>query len=274
VKKTTIFALLALTVGLCLFVLSGCGDQATTRDIEPEISSQANEDHSGHDHPTGAPAASGGKILETMNSGGYSYVRLDMDGKEVWAAGPTSSGLAVGDFVYITGSMEMRNFHAKSLDRTFDTILFVGSISKDAPTADSGAGKPSGMGGMGGMGQADEPVSGTKTKLENAKVEGVTKAKGGHTVSEIYAQAATLAGQQVVLRGRVVKFSPNIMGTNWLHVQDGTGDDNTSDLTVTTSGHAQVGDLVLVKGPLTVDKDFGAGYKYHVIIEGATVTKE
>ncbi len=270
-KKMTSFALLALAISLALVSLGGCREKATTRDIEPETPSQA-----ASEHPTAnaAPAANGGKVLETMDSGGYSYVLMDMSGEQVWVAGPTTEGLAVGDMVYIEGAMEMRGFHAKSLDRTFETILFVGSISKDAQPAASGGGMHGGMSGMGGMSQSEEPISGTKTKLENAKVEGVAKAVGGYTVSEIYAKADELGGKEVTLNARVVKFSPNIMGTNWLHVQDGSGDDDTSDLTVTTDGHAQVGDLVLVKGPLSVDKDFGAGYKYHVIIEGAAVTKK
>ena len=107
-----------------------------------------------------------------------------------------------------------------------------------------------------------------------AGVEGVEKASGGVTVAELYGQSASLAGQPVVLRGRVVKFTPNIMGTNWLHIQDGTGSQGTHDLTVTTGAAVQVGDLVVVKGPVTVDKDFGAGYRYAVIVEDATVTVE
>ena len=107
-----------------------------------------------------------------------------------------------------------------------------------------------------------------------AGVEGVEKASGGVTVAEIYGQSAGLAGQNVTLRGRVVKFTPNIMGTNWIHVQDGTGSQGTHDLTVTTSATVQVGDMVVVKGAVTVDKDFGAGYRYAVIIENADVTVE
>jgi len=76
------------------------------------------------------------------------------------------------------------------------------------------------------------------------------------------------------VRGQVVKFTPNIMGTNWVHIQDGTGSGATADLTVTTSAVVATGDLVVVEGSLTVNKDFGAGYKYDAIIEGAKVTKE
>ena len=279
--KTARNILLVLAVSLLAFSISGCGDEATTRDVEPETTSQAGAGHSEHpsgqsEHPTATPeTALGGEILETMDSGGYSYVHLDMGPEKVWIAGPATAGLVVGERAVFEGAMEMRNFHAKSLDRTFETILFVGLIAKEGEMPEGASGGTHvGMGGMGGMGQSDEPISGTKTILENAKVEGVVKAAGGYTVGEIYAQAAELGGKEILLSARVVKFSPNIMGTNWLHVQDGSGTDETSDLTVTTDGHAQVGDLVLIMGPLSVDKDFGAGYKYHVIIEGATVTKQ
>lgn len=285
VMKTARNILLMLAVSLLAFSVIGCGDEATTRNIEAENTSRAatKAEHPGSEHPSAehpgqqAAAALGGEILETMDSGGYSYVHLDMGVEKVWIAGPTTPGLKVGDRAAFEGAMEMRNFHAKSLDRTFETILFVGLIGKEGEVAagSSAGGMHGGMGGMGGaMGSPDEPISGTKTMLENAGVEGVVKAAGGYTVGEIYAQAADLGGKEILLSARVVKFSSNIMGTNWLHVQDGSGDEATSDLTVTTDGHAQVGDLVLVMGKLSVDKDFGAGYKYHVIIEGATVTKQ
>lgn len=288
--KTARYMLLLLAISLLAFAAIGCGDEATTRDIEPETKNQTAMGHSEHptggsehptggsEHPTATPAAApGGEILETMDSAGYSYVHLDMGTEKVWIAGPTTAGLKVGDRVAFDGAMEMRNFHAKSLDRTFETILFVGLIAKEgeiSASESSSGGMHGGMGGMGGTASADEPISGTKTMLESAGVEGVVKAAGGYTVGEIYSKANELGGKEILLSARVVKFSPNIMGTNWLHVQDGSGTEETSDLTVTTDGHAQVGDLVLVMGKLSVDKDFGAGYKYHVIIEGATVTKQ
>ena len=76
------------------------------------------------------------------------------------------------------------------------------------------------------------------------------------------------------IRAKVAKFSPEIMGTNWLHLQDGTGAAGTNDLTITSAATAKVGDTVLVKGVVTTNKDFGFGYKYDVIIEKADVTIE
>ena len=74
--------------------------------------------------------------------------------------------------------------------------------------------------------------------------------------------------------GTVVKVNNGIMGRNWLHLQDGSGTEaaKTHDITVTTEGEVKVGDVVTATGTLALDKDFGAGYVYDAIIEGATVT--
>jgi hypothetical protein len=109
-----------------------------------------------------------------------------------------------------------------------------------------------------------------RTVVSDAHVENVARAAGGYTVEEILGQRTALDGQQVKVRGRVVKFSAGIMGTNWLHIQDGTP----GDLAVTTDSLVATGDLVTVEGVLSVNKDFGAGYLYPAIIEKAVVTRE
>jgi hypothetical protein len=77
----------------------------------------------------------------------------------------------------------------------------------------------------------------------------------------------------VQVRGKVVKFSPQIMGKNWIHLRDGSGSasDNSNDILVTSSAQTNVGDVVTVTGTVRVDKDFGAGYVYKVLIEEATL---
>ena len=78
------------------------------------------------------------------------------------------------------------------------------------------------------------------------------------------------------MRGKVVKYNAMIMGKNWLHLRDGSGSDDKSnnDLTVTTATPAKLGDTVLVTGNVSTNRDFGAGYKYTVILEDAKVTVE
>ena len=259
-KSALVFALLAAVL---MIAAAGCGEKKETAESAP--ASAANT--------TPAPAADAnvwrGEVLETMNSGGYTYVHLDTGTEKIWAAGPEAE-VAVGQTITMDKGMAMPQFHAKSLDRTFEVIYFVSSIQGSDSAQSAGEVPKSAPTGMGmGTGSA-----GSHSVVEQADIKDVAKAGGGYTIEEIYTQGAGLSGQPVKVRGQVVKFTPNIMGTNWVHIQDGTGSGATADLTVTTSAVVATGDLVLVEGSLTVNKDFGAGYKYAAIIEGAKVTKE
>ena len=83
-----------------------------------------------------------------------------------------------------------------------------------------------------------------------------------------------LSGKTVSVRGKVVKFSPKIMGKNWVHLKDGTGESGSDDLTITTAASVKVGDTVLVRGVVATDKDFGFGYRYELLVEDASITVE
>ena len=100
----------------------------------------------------------------------------------------------------------------------------------------------------------------------------IEKASGG-TVLDIYTHMDHLKNKKVSVRGKVMKFSPNIMGKNWVHLQDGSGDKTkgTHDLTITTQKKVTVGEVVRLTGTLITDKDFGAGYFYKVMIENAVI---
>ena len=195
-----------------------------------------------------------------MNTAGYTYVQVDTGSEKLWAA-TTQFQVKVGDQVVFAKEGPMRDFHSDTLDRDFELVYFVPSIVNRTSGAPArGAGMPGGH----------PPIS-VPAQID---VSGIEKAEGGQTVAELYAGKADLAGKEVTVRGKVVKFSARIMGKNWLHVRDGSGDAaaGTNDLTVTTNVVAKAGDTVLVNGTLAIDKDFGSGYKYDVIIEDAKVT--
>jgi hypothetical protein len=113
------------------------------------------------------------------------------------------------------------------------------------------------------------------TAAAEVDLTGIAKAEGGKTVAEVFAEKDALAGKPVTFRGKVVKTNPDIMGKNWLHVRDGSGEEGTNDLTITTAGTLpNVGDTVLVTGNVSLNKDFGMGYAYDVLVEDAQVTVE
>lgn len=115
------------------------------------------------------------------------------------------------------------------------------------------------------------PVAPGDASLKVEKAEGAN----AHTIAELYASRTALKDAAIVVRAKVVKFSPNIMGRNWVHLRDGSGSRTAQDddLTVTTMDSASVGDVVIVTGVLRVNKDFGAGYSYPVIIEEGKIQK-
>jgi len=225
----------------------------------------------------GSPGSFTGKVVETMESGGYTYALVDTGSAKIWAAAPKQQ-VTVGSQVVVPRGMAMKDFESKTLGRTFDVIYFVDSIKAAGAAAPVGEQPmPASPGAAGAAPQGMPPGHGSMgAPAAPAKVDlsGIAKAEGGHTVAEVFANQASLAGKAVSVRGKVVKYNAAIMDRNWLHIQDGSGAAGTNDLTVTSAGTAAVGQTVVVKGILAVDKDFGSGYKYDVLIEKATIAVE
>ena len=205
-----------------------------------------------------------GTVLETMDAATYTYVRVKTDKGDVWAAS-SQFKVAVGDKVVVPLEMPMENFHSNALKRDFPVIFFATRITKegDAPA-------PSAMAAMGGA----LPPGHSPTGSARATVtEVIPQPAGGTTVAALWTNRKALAGKPVTVRGKVVKFNGGILGKNWFHLQDGTGTekDGTNDITVTSAAEPKVGDIVTITGTLVLDKDFGSGYAYAVIIEDAKV---
>ena len=224
-----------------------------------------------------------GKVVETMSTAGYTYVLVDTGSKKMWAAAPQFD-VKTGDQVTVAAGTPMGNYHSKSLNRDFAEIAFTGSITVNngaaAPAAGAAPKLPPGHPALNGAPAAALPpghpaVTGAPAapKLD---LTGIKRAAGGSTIQEIFASQSKLTGKTVIVRGKVVKYNSQIMGKNWLHLRDGSGsaEKADNDLTVTTTTAAKLGDTVLVTGKISTKKDFGAGYKYNVILEDAQVTIE
>ena len=248
---------------------------------------------------TGPGAGLSGKVIQTMDSGGYTYAELETGKGKLWAA-VRQTELKQGQDVTVLGATLMRGFKSKTLDRTFDEIYF-GQLKGGAGAAAAGEGAMGGAAkmpaghppsdkvhgvqagakagmvhGQGATGDAKRPPGAQKQPQMDVG-DALEKAAGpdGRTVAEIFAQGKDLKDKQVTVRGKVVKINRGIMGRNWVHLQDGSGsvDKGDHDLTVTTKGDAKLGEVLLVKGTLRTDKDFGAGYKYAVMLEDAEFTR-
>jgi len=239
---------------IALLITFTVGDAQATAASPDSVPATAT--HAGAGILPANPGTLTGEIVETMNAAGYTYVLLNTDSGKIWAA-VTETSVKVGQRVSVPAGELMTDFSSNALNRTFDKIYFVSGIYPEGAlekAADKG----------------HDAAASSRTVVTDAHVESVAKAEGGYTVEEILTRSSELNGQKVKVRGRVVKFTASIMGTNWMHIQDGTP----GDLTVTTDTLVAKGDLVMVEGILSVNKDFGAGYVYPAIIEKAIVTKE
>jgi hypothetical protein len=210
------------------------------------------------------PEVVAGQVLETMDAGGYTYLRLDTTAGPAWAA-VEQSRVKKGARVTVVGSVAMESFESRTLGRRFDRILF-GALEA------SGEAEPPAM--TAALAAQHAAAASGPAETDTIEVARVVTADG-RTVAEVFAQRAALDTKAVAVRGKVVKFLPGIMGRNWLHVRDGTGSPagKDHDLTVTTSETAAVGDVVLVRGTVRKDLDFGAGYAYAVLVEEAKLSR-
>lgn len=191
--------------------------------------------------------------LQSENSGSYSYVLLKKDGKEFWAA-VSVRDIEIGATYYYKDSFEMKDFHSKGLNKDFESIWFINDFYAEQAvekqiSKDLSHGKPA-------------------VEVQNISVEAP---KGGHSLAYVFENKTKLKDKSIIIKGQVVKFSANIMGVNWIHIQDGTNFNGINDMTVTSAEDIQyqIGDIVTFKGILHLNKDFGAGYKYDYIVEEA-----
>lgn len=213
-----------------------------------------------------------GTVIETIDVVTYTYIHLDNQGSKIWVASNPVS-LSVGDVVGYSDAIIMNNFYSKVLDRTFESILFVSDVVlTNASVADSSAGQAASP-------QVSDPHKNLKTQirtnpkpvfLESVNLQAL---EGGTTIAIIFAEHEQIDGQEVSLRGKVIKFSPSVLGKNWVTLQDGTGTAPDNSLVVTSLETVAVGDEVIVRGRVKSNVDIGAGYTYKVLLEGASFEK-
>jgi len=199
------------------------------------------------------------EVTEVIQASNYTYLKVNENMTERWVA-VTKQEINVGDVFYYDGALQMNNFKSKDLNRTFDEIYFVTQISKTPIVHEKmGSGMPAHSG-----------------KIETQKLSSITLEKSANeiTLASIFEKRDEFAAKEFEIRGIVVKVNKQVMGKNWIHIQDGTDFNNDFDLTITTQDLAEIGDEVTFKGKISVNKDFGSGYSYEVIMEDAVLTNK
>lgn len=193
---------------------------------------------------------------EVFHTSMYTYLFVKEGDKTYWLAIPKMDDAKVGETYFHFGGMEMKDFKSKELNRTFASVYFMDQLSRTAEMP-----KPKAM---------TVPEHGKKSAPTRIATT-IKQPAGAISIAELYRDKAKYAGKTVKIKAEVVKFNDKIMGKNWIHIQDGTNSGNDYDLTVTLKSAVNVGDVVTVQGKISLDKDFGSGYFFRVIMEDAVL---
>jgi len=193
-------------------------------------------------------------VQEVIQASGYTYLKVKENDSEFWIA-VTKREIEAGATFSFSDGLAMQNFTSKELQRTFETIYFVSNISGNEPSLSGGK---------------QSEVNPHRTKPTMGKKEiSIEAVEGGISIGELFSNRDSYANKIVLIKGQVTKVNRAIMGKNWVHLQDGTSGSGKFDLTITTQDEVRVGDIVIFKGLIVLNKDFGSGYAYDVLMEEA-----
>lgn len=246
--------------GVALLVLFAVGCAAPDQDAASLASADASaESTSSPAAPTIAPGGTiTGLVREQIPVDPYVYLRLETAEGELWTA-VADAPITVGEPITVYNALLMEQFASATLQRTFDRLYF-------------GALEPPGADAYGAAGSS----AGTPIPAD-AKVGRIEPASGANAraIGDLWLQMDRLARTTVSVRGVVVKYNGGVMGKNWIHLQDGTGEASigTHDLAVTSLDEVAVGDTITVTGTVRTNVDVGAGYTYVLLLEDAKVAQ-
>jgi hypothetical protein len=198
------------------------------------------------------------QLVEALQTNNYTYLLVKEKGQEMWLAVPKMEA-EIGSTYYYKGGMEMSDFQSKELDRVFESIWFLGGVFT---TPDLGV-------------KQDVPATTHSAMVKkDAKMEiTVETVEGGISIGDLFANMEKYDGKVIKVSGQVTKFNAEIMGKNWIHIQDGTDHNGLFDLTITTTLEFEIGATVNLEGKIALNKDFGYGYKYDIILEEAVLVE-
>jgi len=190
-------------------------------------------------------------VAEVIPGSTYTYLKGSNGTNNIWVA-IRNQPIEIGKTYYYADALEMKNFHSKELNRDFPSIFFLNSISENAIE------KKAKM--------STSPMMKNPAKKIEVKM---TNKAGVINLSDLFENKSKFEGKDIIVQGKVAKFNKNILGKNWIHLQDGTDYNGEFDLTITSKEIVSVGETIEIKGKIAIKKDFGAGYTYDIIMENA-----
>ncbi len=220
-------------------------------------------------------------VQEVLQASQYTYLHAKDAKTDLWLAVPSMHAKS-GDTYYYEGGIEMKKFESKELSKVFESIILLEKlnsepkedaiVASDKPTSYAATESPAttAAASQDGAPATGENYTRKATPPEKKEIK-VTAAKGGISIADLFSKKESYSGKSVKIKGQVTKYTPAVMGKNWIHIQDGTESAGKFDLAVTSSAEVKVGDQATFEGKISLNKDLGYGYFFDVIMEDAVV---
>ncbi|MFC2096357.1 hypothetical protein ACFLQ3_01495 [Bacteroidota bacterium] len=199
-------------------------------------------------------------VKEVLQANAYTYLNVTENGVDQWLA-VSKIDAKEGETYYFKDFMEMKYFESKDLGRAFESVYFIEDFKSDPEGFNITDQKIMPKGHMAVEGHEGKPA----IVKDNVQVDPI---EGGITIAELFANKEKYNGKKILIRGKVVKTNFEIMEKNWFHIQDGTSIESKFDLTITSQEkEVELNQILTFEGTVAIDKDFGHGYFYEVILE-------
>jgi len=204
-------------------------------------------------------------VKEVLQTSAYTYLLVVENSVENWLALPKMQA-SPGETYYYKNGFKMTDFESKELGRKFPVVYFLESISTtpDIPVKASSVNPHAATVSVADSAAPSNYTAKVVVEKEEIKIQ---PAEQGITIAELLANKDKYAGKTVRIKGKVTKFNSKIMSKNWIHIQDGTEYSGKFDLTATTDIEVAIGETIILEGKVTLNKDFGYGYVYDVLLE-------
>lgn len=233
-----------------VLILLSCNSKPTV--VEPVKSTSA-------DNPvTEADKTVSHKITveDVLQTKKYTYLKVAEENLQSYWIAISKADVNKGDKCIYTGGLKMKGFKSNELDRIFDEVILVSNISRQGAPNES---------------LVNESLSEMQNAEKTVKQEKIIPVKGATNISDILANPSKYEGKLITVTGRCTKINHQIMNRNWIHLEDGSKDHK--EITITSQDVLDIGAVGIFEGKISLNKDFGAGYKYEVIMEEAKMKK-
>jgi hypothetical protein len=203
------------------------------------------------------------KVNEIITASRYLYLNVSEGEEKFWIA-IRKQDIEVGGIYYYKRALLKTDFESKENNKVFEKIYLVTNLVSANHVHEQKS--------MNDIDTNLEAVIDNKPEVKiSENPERNIQQKGSVKISELVQNFKKYEGKTIQISGECVKINPGIMNRNWIHIKDGSLDDY--DLVITSDTYVAEGTLITMKALVSLNKDFGAGYTYDLILEDGVLIK-